>query len=654
MLLTLGGTHLTTLRKFECGEAVLEHLETKECKSVSEGALLQAIFDGKIAVVDPNSAPTTLPGVALARAQERGATVKAIRHGAALLQWITALRQRRITAIRDEPWIRSEIKNLAKGELAHLPQFKITTLYQAELKLRKAQDDASVLVPNFASRGAPGHMRIDPAILQFMKDELDERLAETLPRPFSTLALFHKISARIASHNVAAERPLPPVSESSVRRFVNREVPAYLRLELRVGKKTALKRYRSNSAARDVAAYPLEISEYDDIDTAVFLIDERNGLPWGRAWLTNGVCQNTLAPLGYDLGKKPRSYESAIGAICDSLLPKTDCLPGEMGYGVQGVMLVDNASYNTSIGMRHRCETEGLLFARARPFGSTEKSVIEHFNHIVKSDFCPSLPGWRGDKGNRDAVVKGMTSAILTVKEFAKKYRHWLTKIYANMPGDDGMTSKQRWLKFYARFSPAVRYTPAQLELLRLRPVELKFRDSGGLQRLRLRYDCPALDDLRRRLGATATVVAYVPPTLSYLKVLHPFTNTFIDVPCTEDHHHYVRTTTAAQHKLILAIQRTRKKNNPSISELVEGRKILAQMVAEASKSHKLRTRRWAMQIGDPDVVKTESNDVSNDAGPAPKQRAKKEAEVLVVCTLLESQMAELESIDVDDQEDWA
>lgn len=652
MRLKLGGRHLTTLCQLENGQAILESTTTKERKSLTEGALLQAIFDGKVTVEDVEPGPCADTPTAMARLKERGVTPKAIQHGAALLQYVTALRQRGITIVRDVPWIRAEIKALANGDLAHLPQFALTTLYEAELKLRTHGEDATVLVPDYAGRGGRGRMRIDPRAVEILKDELDKRLAEKVARPFSTQELFYAVNHRINSHNLAADNtrePLPPISESSVRRYVKREVPAVVRLEMRVGSKKAQKVYRSHSSARDTAAHPLEVSEYDDIDTAVFLIDERNGLPWGRAYLTNGVCQNTELVLGYDLGTKSRSYESAIGAICDSLVPKPDVLPGEMGHGAQGIMLMDNARYNTGKAMKHRCEAEGLLFGRARPFGSTEKSTIEHFNHIVKSDFCPTLPGWRGDKNNRDAVLKGMTSAILTVEQFARKYRHWVTKIYANMPGDDGMTPKQRWLKFFARHSPAVRYTPQQLEMLRLRPLPLRFRDSGGLQRLKLRYDCAELGALRKQLGATAQVIAYVPPTLTYLKVLNPFSNSYIHVPCTEDHH-YVQTTTAAQHKLILKLQRTRKKTNPGIAEMVEGRKLLAQMVLEASKSNKLRTRQWAMKVGDPMQTPDEDGDTSDGH----QQASEMEVPEVRVCTVLEDEVAQLDEVDLSEEEEWA
>jgi putative transposase len=642
MLLKSGGRRLI-LRSFDKGQIVLQDLDNQDCRAVTEGALLQAIFEEKVTCLPTGQPDATMP-TQLTREQERGATAKAIKHGADLLQWVMALRQRGIKQISDTPWVNAEIRALRKNELAHLPAFERTTLYEAELKLRKAGGDASVLVPDYAARGGRGKERIDVRAQTILKEELKIRLDVPILRPFSIIEFYQKVCDRIATHNASTTEPIEIISESTVRRFIHREVPAYDRFEMRYGSKKTLKAFRRNSGSRDRAARPLELGEYDDIDCGVFLVDDRNGLPYGRAFLTDGVDQHTLTVLGYDLGTRPRSYHSAIGAICDSLLPKTDCLPGEMGYGIQGVMLVDNASYNTGKAMKARREIDHLLFARARPYGSTEKSVIEHYNHHVKADFCCSLPGWRGAKNDREAIKRGTTSAILTVQEFARMYRHWVTKIYANTPGEDGMTPKERWLKFYHRHAPAVRYTPQQLQLLRLRPGTLKFRASSGLERLDLRYDCEELMELRDHLGPKASVDVYLPDSLTYIKVRNPLTNELMHVPCTEDHT-YVQTTTFEQHRMILALQRSRRIKNPGIKELVEGRDILRQIVQEASQSHKLRTRRWAVNVG-------VTPDAGSDAEGVDKQP--KTVEVEAVCTELEYELSQLETVTVDNGEDWS
>lgn len=641
MLLASGGKRLR-LRKFDKGAVILEDVQSKECRTITEGALLEGLFGGLVQLCN---AQGELPH-SLTRAEERGATQRAIAHASALLQWITALRQRGIRRISDTTYVRTEIQQLASNELAHLPRFEISTLYEAELRLRRAQEDAGVLVPAYAQRGGRGQMRIDIAARVILEQALKDRLEEEIARPLVVTELFQTVTTRIAEANREREAPLAPVSETTVRRFVKQHVDARQIATLRLGKKGAAKLFRSNSHTRDAAARPLEAAEFDDIDTGVFLISGKTGLPWGRAWMTNGVDQCTAHPLGYDVDVTPRSFASAIGAVCHALLPKTDLAPGEMGYGAPGIMLFDNASYNKSKSMKYVSVAERLLFARARPYGSTEKCVIEHFNHIVKSDFCPTLPGWRGDKTDREAIRKGQVSAVLTIEQFFSLYKHWLTKIYVNKPGDDGQTSKQRWLHYYDKFSPAVRYTPQQLEIMRMRAETRKFRASGGLLRLKLRYDSPELEKLREKLGHTAEVVVFVPRTLTYVKVLNPFTSELLHVPCSEKHH-YVKTTTEYQHRLILKALRCRKNYSPTLADLVAGRNSLREMVQAFAKSNALRTRKISEIAGEV------AQDVPSET-PTQSNAPKRTKESLIVCTVLEAEIEELNSVELDEEEEWA
>jgi putative transposase len=437
-----------------------------------------------------------------------------------------------------------------------------------------------------------------------------------------------------------------PISESTVRRFVAATVPAIERAERRLGRKRSQKIFRSNSGARDSAVRPLEMSEYDDVDTGVFLVDERNGMPWGRAIVTNGIDQCTLIDLGYELGDKPRDYHSAFAAVCDSLRPKPDCQPGEMGYGVQGGMLLDNAPYNAGMSMQHQSRTAKLLMSMARPFGSTEKTCVEHFNHVVKDDFCPSLPGWRGQKGDAEGLKRGIATATLSLQAFRAAYRTWVCKVYANKPGDDGYTPKQRWLQYYAKHAPAVRYSDEQLALFRLRPVELTFRPSGGLMRLRLRYDSQELRRLRQHIGARRKVIAYTEPEdLTRIYVLNPLTSTMFLVPTTEDLH-YVSTVNERQHRLVVALQRTRKIENPSMKDLQEGRLELAKLVAQARNSHKLLTRRWARRAG----FDGESEGADLDS-PTDTPSARGDGMILV--TELEDEVMQLQEVDLSQVDQW-
>lgn len=629
------------LRTYDAGNIVLQDLASGQCRTISDAALLLAIHEGHVQCEEQarSKAELALGPEKLALLEARGVTSAAIQHAVALMQWLTACRARGIVQFVNAPWVRSELKRIGSTELVGVRKFAMSTLYDADLTLRKSDGDVCQLVPNYAGRGGRGHLRIDPRSADLLQAELARRLAGP-PKPLRTRDVWQSLNVAIDAVNANTNPPLAPVSESTVRRVIEREVPARVRHELRLGKKSARKAFRSNSAARDRATRPLEIAEYDDVDACVFLVDERNGLPWGRSWITNGIDDNTALVLGSHLGDKPRNYYSAIGAIIDSLVPKSWCESGEMGYGAQGIMLVDNASYNVGTAMKHRSEAERLLISRARPYGPTEKCCIEHFNSRVKQEFCPTLPGWAGPKNDREALKEGMASAVLTLGSFTKLYRHWLTKVYANSPGEDGFTAKQRWLSFYDKHSPAIRFSAEQLALLRLRPVTVKFKASGGIAPLGLRYDSPELAKLRDQLGKRAPVVVFVDPQrLTSVKVLNPLTSTFLHVPSTEDHR-YIASITASQHRMVLALQRSRGKKNPSLKDLVEGREMLAQMVSEARDSHKYLMRKRARMV-----------DPFDDAPPVDAAPQATQEEYVVV-TELENQVTELQLIEID-REEW-
>lgn len=649
MLLQAGGTRLI-LRRLDADGVLLQQEESGECRRLSEAQLLEAIFAGLVQTEQQRrKTPFDLSAAVLDRAQVRGASARSIEVWENKMAWLNGLRAKGVTQIVNKAWVRAAINQLARDELKGLPRFAITTLYETDLKIRKSGGDPTAVVPDFASRGGRDHLRIDERTAELVTTEI-QRVRDETTGPIVKKVIYQSITAIINARNAGVPGdPIPHAGSSTVNRLISRLIPAYEVTRRNKGPRAAARAFREHAHARDTAMWPLEVGEYDDIDTGVFATDERNGLPWGRVYLTNGLSQSTLAVLGYDLGDKPRSYQSAIATICESLLPKDDCLPGEMGYGNQGTMLLDNASYNACKAMRTQSRALSLLLASARPYGPTEKSGIEHFNWIVKSDFCRGLPGWSGPKGDREAVNEGLCSAALTLGQISQDYRHWVTKIYANKPGDDGLTPKQRWLQHYAHHGPAVRYSKAQLSLFRLRPDTSKFRESGGLMRLGLRYASEELVDLRRLLGETAEVQIFVDASdLSYLVVADPMTGNLLRVPSSEDKR-YVANLTERQQQMILSMARERGIKNPSLDELWKSRRDLERMVQQASRANRLRKRTWARRMASKAAQGQQEN---HPSGADPSDQGTRKSETRLM-TELEYQVEELLAVDLAPEDEW-
>jgi hypothetical protein len=647
MLLESGGIRFV-LRKLEPARAVVQHLQSLECRDADPAALLNAILEGRV-WCESSGARDTRFGVTPAlrlQAQARRVSPRSIEVWEEQMASINGLHALGIDRVVDEPWVRSALERLHREELIGTRQYAISTLAEADRKIRKAGGDPLAALPNFQARGAPGVRRIDPRALAISLAVIRSVRDDESQAPIVKKDIYQDITVQIESVNVA--EPANPISvpgHTTLARILEQEISAMDITRRNHGRRRATKVFRRNSSARDTARRPLEVAEYDDLDCSVYLVDERNGLPWGRAFVTIGVDQFTALPLGYDLSDRHRAYESAVGAICHSLLPKPDFQNGEMGYGCQGQMLLDRASYNESEPLKKQSFASRLLLSTARPRGPTEKQTVEHFIHIARMDFCRRLPGWRGEKNDRDAIDEGVCTAALTLSEFQAMWREWLRRAYCNKPGTDGCTPRERWLKHFEKHTPAVRYSAAQLALFRLRPETTTFRDSGGLLRKELRYDSDELGRLRERLGATAEIEMYVDRhDLTYVMVLDPYVQHLIRVPTTEDLL-YVSGLSDSQHSMVLAFARSKGNKHPSLAQLVQARSELAVMAAQAARSNKLRKRQWSRRaptavLGDGGVAAEKRQD-SSDNPP------------MILMTDLEYQMEQLRALAIEEGEAW-
>lgn len=648
------------LEKLNAGAAILRHIESNETKNVAESQLVHAILDGKLILVNADveqvrtkQSKKQTNETIKANLNYRQETRKAIDSMVHKRAWIDALSCMGIERIVDKPWVRTAMMQLEKTECKDIQRFSITTLSNAVRQINKFQGDWSQLVPRYSMRGGAGKTRID-----MRAEKIIEQVIEDLKVSRGRIVkvrICQTIRQEIATRNIAlVDDPIQTPGDMTIARRVNEQISAYDISKRNDGEKFARRKYRANANKRIISEIPLMVSEYDDMDAEVYLVDQERSLPVGRAYLTHGVDQSTGVPLGFDLSHQPRSFESAIGAICNSLLPKDmkhpdfqDCKNYWFGFGAQGQCLLDNAKYNFAKATRHQAEAAGLLLAGARPYGPTEKSAIEHFNHVTKQDFCPDLPGYRGRKDDPDAIKHGLKSAIIDESLFKRLYTKWVTDVYLINPQIDGYTPREKWEKYFSKHSPAVRWSAQEVAFLRLKPEERGFRESGGILSLRLPYFNDELHDLKKRLGTSAKVYIYKDTKdLSYVYVMNPFIKQLFKVPCTLDLR-YTKNLTEYQQKQILKICRLRKMNHPSMKDLIEARNELMLLVKQASKSSKLKTRQIAVRTGDISA----SEEVDDDEL---HKRAILKQTKSVVMTALEFAMLDieeeaLESID----EDW-
>jgi putative transposase len=656
MLLEIGGTPLRLLQLLD-GKAVIQNLDSGELKEALEGDLIDRLFEGE--VTSPDAFLPSIPALemlgddALTRVQARGESDVAARVMYDKVRWVDALKQMGIDKIEDKPWVRTAIAQLSKGDLREAHAYRISTLVKVQRAMQRTQGDPLAVLPHFAARGGRGKNRLcseSEAIIQAVIE--DEKIRT---RKVVVTKILGEINERIKQLNLTQPEAATPLAAfSTISRRVKYGMSAFEICQRKYGKSGAEDLFRDNGYARDCAEHPLEIAESDDTDSRVFLISNRSGLPWGRAYLTPVIDQSTGVLLGSDLSHKYRSVDSALGAIQDCILPK-DCSRQEfqglkypwLGYGFPGTILLDNARYNGALALQKQSERHRLILAKAKPYAPTEKRTVEYFNNVFKHTFCANLPGWIGEKNDGDSVKAGISSAVLTEEEFRLLFVRWVVGEYTNKPGDDGWSPGQRWTKFYDKFRPAVRWSRSQVSLLRLIPASTQLRESGGLMRNKLRYNSQQLQELRIRIGFKSDVnYFYDVRDLSYLVVASPFSDLLFRVPCVEKLGAF-QGLTDYQHTLILKMCKQRGQKNPSMSQYIEAGLELCEMTKQLAFSKKLRSRREAEKIG---VIQRSCNAEAGAEGTehSNKPQSTKAKVATQIMTELEWEIGELAAVELD------
>ena len=646
-----GGTAFRIV-EIQCGRTVLESIETTERKTVEEGALLEEILCGRAQPMDPRESlvrRVVSTGV-IDPATFATLSDSAARRFVSQVTWLRELRRKGIEHITDRPEVRFVLQQIyGQQDKAHLERFALSTLITASRTLRAHGGDPICLLPRFSRRGGKGRSRLHPLI--------EETITQVFNTAWKSTELFTKqrvIDQTLVRCREACELALPTIveaaSESTVARRFDERFSKFDIAVRRFGKRHARLMFRENGP-RPRACYPLEIAEYDDTDTRVYLLDRRTGLPCGRAYLTAGVDQNTRVPLGISLGFSSRSHRSAIDCVLDGLLPKDKTLAAYrhmdddwVGYGAPAVCLMDNAVYNHADATLHALLNLETVIGWAKPRQPTEKSAIEHFNDRVKADFCPSLPGWSGDGTDPDGHHRGAEQAVMYEDEFRALFVQWVVGDYCNKPMAGGLSPRQEWRRFFGQTSPAVRWPREQIQMMRMMPTSTTFRASGGLLVRGLRYGSDALVELRRHLGSSARVdILTHPDTLSFVLVKHPHTGALIRAECLEDER-YLDGMTVRLHQLVLKHAWRQGNRNPSWKQVIDARHALAESTTRLAQDRRLRRRSRAARDGVPPL--------DDEVRSTPSEAPTRETKEVLVCDL-EQSIYDLESVELD-QEGWA
>ena len=555
-------------------------------------------------------------------------------------RWLDVLHSRGYERFAPSDLDMLEVRYLAKQH--NLPVRTTETLAQYE---RVGIQEGAFLLPSYASRGGKGRLRGTPKMEEMIAQVI--ALARDGKVDLTVLGVKKELEGRIAEIEPSKAKQFILPSDGTLRRRLLDQASPHDLAVFKYGKKRADRLFNPTGARAKVTESGL-VYEFDDTDTRVFCLEPRTCLPWGRPWITSGVCQHSGFPVGMAMDTIPLSTQSALSALVNSIevkdLTELNSSHGSVhvytweasGYPTQG--LFDNALYNSPRILSLNADVADASWAR--PYTPTDKREIEYFNGRAKTYFS-TLPGFRGPSNDMDALKEGLGTAVLSVSNLRLGFLKWMLGEEANRPGQDGLTSRQRYLETDRVLKLNRRSPPDTRRLRMLRMLSLRkpvtwnrygISVMGGL----LYQD----EDLFRRWinrpgGSMKVNVRIDPENLTAVYVIVP--NSDVVLVVSSCYPEYVDGMTLYTHKLVLKMCKQKKITNPSIHDLWATRTDLKNMVAQWAQDAKVVIRRRA---------------VAARNAKALKEKQKQES---YATTALEQGCDELNRTEMDEEEEgWA
>lgn len=589
------------------GETVrLRHTETGQVKSIELSALLDGINSEQIKYAESPEELGTSTAKLTGEEINLISRIPIDEHSQAAidvmlekLRILRALQMRGFTAYGQKSQLALAIREVRRDQPGTI-DFRPSTIRAAALRLATTGDPRSLL-PQFLNRGGRGKTRVPVESEAFVEKALEAARKASGPLRISDLHTEVRTEIRIANMSGKHSYVRVPSRQTISRRFHSAFSKYDVALRNR-GRSYVAKKFKETSP-RIRAEVPGECYQFDDTDMEVFLIDKRSGLSWGRPFLTVAIDEASLAIVGFQISESARSNVSAISCLANAVQTKNmsdpayaRCKGRWVGYGVPGVIVMDNALYNHSEAIEKAITDMGAIPGWSKPYTPTGKSQVENLNHIIKQEFSQFLAGYRGRKGTHEGLREGEETARLDLDEFRARFVEWVVDVYSDTPRRNGLTPREIWNAHYVNRSPLLPHSIASTILIGTLPEDKTLRSTGGILRKRLHYQSAGLQAMRASVGSSARVkIRYDPHDLSRIYV--KCGRNYMEVPCATQLP--AEGLTDYQQTLYLKKQRLLTGNTrPSEGSVMEARRSVRADVERDAVSKKLTARKRAVLAG--------------------------------------------------------
>lgn len=414
----------------------------------------------------------------------------------------------------------------------HPQQFAKTAIYDAtgrgsiENYLRAFVEnggDIRSLVPLTFQRGGKQQSRLDVAVERIIKTTL-EKYANLTERASTVDQIMADVVNAIADENQfrdATEQLVPP-SESTMRRRIKAGG------EKRILGRKLSRREQKLEASVHPHSQPTRILQRVEIDHTqldFFVVDERDGLPIGRPYIT--ACIDTYSGMvpGWHIGFQPVSTVSIMLCLRHALLPKPD-YQAQYGtehpypvYGLFEKLCIDNGRDFKSLALKESLAELGILREEMPKQTPWFKGSIERYFRSVNQRLLKGKPGYSFGNILKLGDYDAQKDAVISLSAFLEIFHIFMVDIYPHT-WHRGLEAipMQRWQESWALFKPDVFENADVLKIILLPSAERVLQPRGIEWEWNF-YRSPALARLRELHGREKIRFKYNPDDLSMIYV---------------------------------------------------------------------------------------------------------------------------------------
>lgn len=425
------------------------------------------------------------------------------------IETIQMLPQRQIAAY---------ISNIGRESTA-----SVTSIYRYLRSFVDSGGDIRSLVPQTRERGGKDQSRLNEATERIIETVLEKHAAITERESTIDQVVTDVVNA-VGDENRFRDPhdQLMLPSERTIRRRV--EAAGTKRI---LGRQLSRRELKSQ-AETEPGPRPTRILERVEIDHTtlnLFVVDEQDGLPIGRPYITACIDKYSALVPGWHIGFNQGGYESIMLCLQHAFLPKPDyrALYGtEHDYPVYGLfekLCIDNGRDFKSADLKNALAELGIIREEMPKETPWFKGSIERYFRSVNQRLLKGKPGYTFENVLALGDYDAQKDAVISLSAFLEIFHIFMVDIYP-YTWHTGLEAipMQRWQENAQLFTPDLLEDAAALKRILLPSAE-RVLQAKGIEWERNFYRGPELARLREFHGKEKVRFKYNPDDMDAIYV---------------------------------------------------------------------------------------------------------------------------------------